>query len=76
MINNQELPIGFTMELAQHSDILNRFSQMNKADQDAIVEKARFINSRDEMRNYVESIGTVQGNTARIKTSGGTDSFF
>lgn len=58
MIDNQELPIGFTMELAQHSDILNRFSQMDKAGQDAIVEKARNIHSRDEMRNYVESIGT------------------
>lgn len=30
MINNRELPIGFTMELAQHSDELIRFSNMTE----------------------------------------------
>lgn len=58
MIENGELPIGFTMELAQHSDILNKFAQMPKSEQDQIVEGARQMSSRDDMRNYVESIGT------------------
>ena len=57
MIDNSELPIGFTMELAQHSDILNRFASMPKKEQDQIVEGARQVKSRDEMRNYVENIG-------------------
>lgn len=56
MINNQELPIGFTMELAQHSDVLNRFSGLSKPEQDRIIDGARQVKSRDEMRNYVESI--------------------
>lgn len=56
MINNEELPIGFTMELAQHSDILNRFSQLTKQEQESVIDGARNINSRNEMRNYVESI--------------------
>lgn len=56
MINNEELPIGFTMELAQHSDILNRFSQLPKQEQESVIDGARNINSRNEMRNYVESI--------------------
>lgn len=56
MIDNQELPIGFTMELAQHSDILNRFAQLPKAEQDSIVNGAREISSRNEMRNYVENM--------------------
>lgn len=34
MIKNEELPIGFTMELAQHSDILNRFAQLPKQEQE------------------------------------------
>ena len=33
MIHNEELPIGFTMELAQHSDALIRFSNMSKDEQ-------------------------------------------
>ena len=56
MINNEELPIGFTMELAQHSDILNRFSHLSKQEQASVVEGARKINSHSEMRAYVESI--------------------
>ena len=58
MINNEELPIGFTMELAQHSDILNRFAQLPKAEQQTVIDGAKNVQSRDEMRNYVESIFT------------------
>lgn len=57
MIDNSELPIGFTMELAQHSDILNQFASMPKNQQDQIIEGARQVKSREEMRSYVESIG-------------------
>ncbi len=56
MIDNQELPIGFTMELAQHSDILNRFAKLPETEQNSIVDGARSISSRNEMRNYVENM--------------------
>ena len=56
MIDNHELPIGFTMELAQHSDILNRFSGLTKEEQQSVIDGARQVNSREEMRNYVENI--------------------
>lgn len=56
MIDNQELPIGFTMELAQHSDTLNRFAQLSEAEQKTIVEHARNVASHDEMKNYVENM--------------------
>ena len=56
MINNEELPIGFTMELAQHSDVLNRFSHLSENEQKAIIDGARNVESRSEMRHYVESI--------------------
>lgn len=56
MINNEELPIGFTMELAQHSDVLNRFSQLSRSEQESVIDGARSVKSRSEMRDYVESI--------------------
>lgn len=56
MINNQELPVGFTMELAMHSDALNRFSQLPEAEKNTIVDAARQIKSKDEMRSYVENM--------------------
>ena len=57
-INNDELPIGFTMELAMHSDALNRFAGLSKPEQEKIVNGARTIESRQEMRNYVENMFT------------------
>ncbi|WP_124067589.1 hypothetical protein [Clostridium sp. E02] len=56
MIENNELPIGFTMELAQHTDIMSRFAGLPKEQQNQIVNGARSIQSRNEMRGYVESI--------------------
>ena len=56
MINSEELPIGFTMELAQHSDALVRFSGMSKNEQQEIISQARHATSREEMRHLVESI--------------------
>ena len=56
MIDNQELPIGFTMKLAQHSDILNQFAKLPEAEQNNIVNGARDISSKNEMRNYVENM--------------------
>lgn len=41
MIEREELPIGFTMELAMHPDALNHFSGLSKAEQDSIVEGSK-----------------------------------
>lgn len=56
MIDNRELPVGFTMELSQHSDILNRFAQLSKEEQNTIIAGARQVKSRSEMRSYVENL--------------------
>lgn len=56
MIDNQELPIGFTMELAEHSDILNRFAGLSSMEQQAYINGASKVNSREEMRSYVENM--------------------
>lgn len=56
MIHNEELPIGFTMALAQRSDLLNRFASLPDEEQKAVVEGAKQVKSRNEMRSYVESM--------------------
>ena len=60
MINNQELPIGFTMELAQHPDILNEFASLTKPEQQSLIDGARNVASREEMRAYVENMMTFR----------------
>ena len=56
MIDNEELPIGFTMELAMHSDILNHFAQLPENEKQSIVNGARQVSSHEEMRDYVENM--------------------
>ena len=43
MIDNHELPIGFTMELAQHSDILNRFAALSHEEQERYIDGSREV---------------------------------
>ncbi len=56
MIDNSEMPIGFTMELAQHSDILTKFAELPEERRKALADGARNVESRDAMRNYVENM--------------------
>ena len=56
MIHNEELPIGFTMALAQRSDLLNQFARLPEEEQQAVVEGARQVKPKSEMRGYVESM--------------------
>lgn len=56
MIDNNELPIGFTMELAQHSDILTQYAALSEPERKALANGAGNVESREEMRNYVENM--------------------
>lgn len=60
MIHNEELPIGFTMALAQNSNSLLEFSKMPKPMQDKIVEEAKQIETSQQMHNYVDNICKFQ----------------
>lgn len=44
------------LDLAQHSDTLNRFAKLPKAEQESMIDGAKHVTSRDEMRNYVENM--------------------
>ena len=55
MIDNEELPIGFTLQLALHSDILNEFAKLPKPEQQEIISRARTKHTKSEMRQFVES---------------------
>lgn len=56
MINDEELPIGLTMELAMHADALNIFSRLSRAQQKMYIDGAKRVESREEMRSYVEQM--------------------
>lgn len=61
MINNHEMPIGFTMALAEHTESLIRFSNFSRPEQEAVINRARQIQSRDEMHQFVRSLAGQEG---------------
>lgn len=52
----EEMAIGFLMELAKHPDNLNHFSNLSRPEQLQIAEGAKEMHTKDAMRNYVEQI--------------------
>ncbi len=56
MIENVELPVGFAFELARHSEIMTQFARLPEEKRNSIVEGARHITSKNEMRQYVENM--------------------
>lgn len=53
----QELPIGFSMALAQDEAAMKQFSTMPEAKKQAILQRARNVNSKQEMQQLVWSLG-------------------
>lgn len=54
MIDNTELPMGFTMHLAQNQKAMAAFSKLTESEQQEVVENARNIRSYEEMKSYVD----------------------
>lgn len=55
-MEQQELPMGFGMALAQHPEAMERFAALPEAEQRAIVDGTHAIRSKQEMRAYVERL--------------------
>lgn len=56
MINSSEIPMGFGMALAQNLPAMERFSHLPPALQHEIIEHTHQIRSKEEMRQYVDSL--------------------
>lgn len=56
MIENNDMPLGFTMNLAQNMKALGQFAGLTKEEKENVVDGAKAMKSRDEMKLYVDSI--------------------
>lgn len=56
LINNDKVPIGFSMALAKDMEALTAFSSMSHEQKENVINHSREIESKDEMQNYVSSL--------------------
>ena len=52
-MEQQQLPVGFSMALAQHPEAMAHFTSLSESEQQAIIDGTRSIQSREEMQTYV-----------------------
>lgn len=55
-MKNNDLPLSFIMNLAQNENALKQFEAKTKAEKDEIISKTQNIKSRDEMKNFINSL--------------------
>lgn len=55
MIENTDLPMGFTMHLAQNQEAMAEFAAMTEARKKMVIEGARNVHSYNEMKSYVDN---------------------
>lgn len=56
IFHDEEFPIGFTMSLAQHPDVLRQFASLSAGEQQQIVDGSRKMKSHEAMQNYVKNL--------------------
>lgn len=56
LFNGEGVPIGFGMALAQNARALDRFCKLSDSERKTVVEEARSLRSKQEMREYVDGI--------------------
>lgn len=54
--NGSEIPLGLGMALIQNTEAFFRFSKLDAASQQRVIDGAKGIDSAGEMRSYVSGI--------------------
>ena len=51
-----EMPIGLSMAFAENTEAMRRFAAMPEADRHGVLARARSVQSKEEMRAFVQSL--------------------
>ena len=55
-MKKNEMPVGFAMALAMNPDAMQKFAAFSEAKKQEIIAGTHAVNSKEEMRRYVESL--------------------
>jgi hypothetical protein len=60
-MDQNELPLGFGMALAQHPDAMQSFTNLSESQQAEILRKAHSVTSKREMQSLVSDLSSSIG---------------
>lgn len=52
----KDLPLGFSLALAQNLNALDNFAAMPESKQKIVLDKIKHVKSKEEMRSYVNNL--------------------
>lgn len=58
-MNKDEMPVGFSMALAQNPKAMEKFANLSEEKKQEIIGGTHSVNSRKEMHRYVDSINSL-----------------
>lgn len=59
IIHNEDMPQGFQMAMSKNFCAMKYFSNLPKKQQAQVIEKAKTMNSKTDMENYVRELGNI-----------------
>lgn len=58
-MQRDEVPLGFSMALAQNPDAMQKFAMLSEEKKKQIIDGTHSVKSRQEMHEYVNKINTI-----------------
>ena len=58
-MKNDEMPIGFSMALAQNPNAMQKFATLSENKKQEIINGTHFIKSKHEMHEYVNKLNYI-----------------
>lgn len=60
ILNNDEIPVGLSMALAENIRAMERFGNMGEQERKEVINQAKQAGSKQEMRSIVSGLGSMR----------------
>lgn len=59
ILNNDEIPVGLSMALAENLHAMERFSNLSEPERQDFINRSRSVSSKQEMRSLVSGLNSM-----------------
>ena len=60
ILNNDEIPVGLSMALAENLRAMERFGNMGEQEQQNFIKRCKSVQSKQEMRSLVSGLDSMK----------------
>ena len=60
MNNEQDMPLGLAFQMSMNENAMDRFAKMTEEEKKKVVESAKAVQSKEQMRSIVDDLGKMK----------------